>query len=202
MRQLRQGNRRGSRSGRRSASRQRRKKRKRRKGSFGTWAPADQRSTAMKRLRDALDTHTTWDFIRTTRCAPPVILKVVRSPYAHAELLGIDDSRARNLEGLVGRCSRPQHQEVSKRDRHPMNRIARHPDDAAAAVMAQSQYAAQEALNALRIDWEPLPVRMDAEIHLARNDTSIHEGGPVAGMAEPSRATCRRSSGRYRSGFP
>ena len=120
----------------------------------------------------------------------PLFLKVVRSPYVHAELLAIDDSRARTLPGYRGLITWQDipalgDKEVAARDRQPMNRHARYVGDAVAAVIADNQYLAQEALNLLQVRWRELPAFPDAEYNLAHNLTAIHSRGTIAGFGGP-----------------
>lgn len=120
----------------------------------------------------------------------PLHLKVVRSPHPHADLVRIGTDRASKVSGYVGMVTWQDipgldDPKVAKRDRQPMNRRARYVGDAVAAVVATSQYAAEAALTALEIEWQPLPTRADGEANLREPKTAIHEGGPVAGFGGP-----------------
>ena len=139
----------------------------------------------------------------------PLFLKVLRSPHAHAELLAIDDSRARALPGYRGLVTWQDipglaDKEVAARDRQPMNRHARYVGDAVAAVIADNQYIAQEALNLLRVDWRELTAYADAEYNLTHNITAIHGRGTVAGFGGPQPAdvpTVENKRGDVVAGF-
>lgn len=117
----------------------------------------------------------------------PLFAKVVRSPFAHAAVVRIDDHEARKVKGYRGMITWKDVPQI-KNDRHFLNHKARYCGDAVAAIAADDQYAAQEALNRLIVDWTPLSVHPDPEENLRTNDTSIHSGGPVAGFAGPQSA--------------
>lgn len=103
----------------------------------------------------------------------PLFAKVLRSPYAHAEVRQIDDALARQLPGYRGMITFRDVPEF-KLDRHPLNDKARHVGDALAAVVADDQYTAQEALDLLRVDFAPLPAYLDEEAALAARLQAIH----------------------------
>ena len=138
-----------------------------------------------------------------------LFMKVLRSPYAHAEAVTIDDSRSKKLAGYRGLVTWRDvpgldRKEVASRDRQPMNRKARYVGDAVAAVVADNQYVAQEALNLLRVEWNELPAFVDAEFNMAHNVTAIHAGGPVAGFggAQPGDVpTVENKHGNIAAGF-
>jgi putative selenate reductase molybdopterin-binding subunit len=130
----------------------------------------------------------------------PLVAKVLRSPFPHAEPLEIDDSDARRLPGFRGMITyrdlagyKGAQREIGGTrepvcDRHFLNGKARYVGDAVAAVAADDEYAAQEALSRLRVRWRQLETYADAEHNLATNLTAIHDGGPVAGFgrAQPA----------------
>ena len=95
---------------------------------------------------------------------------ILRSPYAHARIQGIDASGAERLAGVVAVVSG----EDAKRWLRPMGTV---PDDwgvyslavdkvrfvgePVAAVAATSRYIAEDALELITVDYEPLPVVTD-----------------------------------------
>jgi CO/xanthine dehydrogenase Mo-binding subunit/aerobic-type carbon monoxide dehydrogenase small subunit (CoxS/CutS family) len=117
----------------------------------------------------------------------PLFAKVIRSPFAHARVGSIDDSEAKKLKGYRGMIT---WKDVAnyKNDRHFLNQHARYCGDAVAAIAADDQYTAQEALDRIRVDWDVLPVYADAEENLRTGNTAIHKAGPVAGLAGPQGA--------------
>lgn len=127
----------------------------------------------------------------------PLFAKVVRSPHPHARVTGIDDSAARQLDGYRGLITWEDVPDYGN-DRKFLNRHARYVGDAVAALAADDQYTAQEALDLIRVEWEILPVYADAEENLRTGNTAIHEGGPVASLSGPRGAdepTVSRSDG-------
>jgi len=140
--------------------------------------------------------------------------KVVRSPYALADVLDVDDSAARSLPGYRGMVTFRDVRgyqginEASERapvrsDRLFMNDRARYVGDAIAAVAADDEYTAQRAVDLIRVVYdvrEPFP---DAERNLAEGVRAIHDG-TVAGFAGPQPAdmpTIEYKRGNLEQGF-
>jgi CO/xanthine dehydrogenase Mo-binding subunit len=108
---------------------------------------------------------------------------ILRSPHPHAAVLGIDTAAAAALPGvqavvtaadlpaglLVG--IRKKDQPVLARDR------VRYVGEPVAAVAATDEATARAALNAIRVDYEPLAVVGDAAFALSPEAPSIHPGG-------------------------
>ena len=97
-----------------------------------------------------------------------VYAKVLRSPYAHARLLRVDASRAAKLPGVVAVLTRDdlkgmnayfgpvvKDQPVVVIDR------VRYVGDIVAAVAAEEKDIAEEALELIEVDYEPLPAVFD-----------------------------------------
>lgn len=127
----------------------------------------------------------------------PIFAKVLRCPYPHAEVVSIDDSAARGLPGYRGMVTYrdvPGFKEIEGAgdynpfDRRFMNRKARYVGDAIAAVAADDQYTAQQALDLLQVVYDQLPTYADAEANLASNNQAIFANGPVAGFGGPQPA--------------
>lgn len=110
-----------------------------------------------------------------------LIGKVLRSPYAHARVKRIDKSKAQSLPGVAvvlgpedvvqwrgfdrglkdlpmvaGGYTVPPDEKV-------LNPVARHVGDAVAAVAAIDDRTANDALELIEIEWEPLPFVIDAK---------------------------------------
>lgn len=103
----------------------------------------------------------------------PLYAKVLRSPYPHATVSRIDDTRARQLPGYRGMISFRDVPEF-KLDRHPLNDKARHAGDAICAIAADDQYTAQDALDLLEVEFSPLPFYLDEEAALKDRVKAIH----------------------------
>ena len=96
---------------------------------------------------------------------------LVRSPHAHARILGVDAARAREHPGVVdvvtfadlGHSARtlpmvPPHPELRGMNFAPLaGDRARFVGEPVAAVVADSRYAAEDARELIAVDYEPLP---------------------------------------------
>ncbi len=118
---------------------------------------------------------------------------IVRSPHAHAEIKGIDASAALELDGVVAvftgqdlidggvgqlpcgwvvpECKIPERWPVEP------GRV-RHVGDAVAVVVADSPYVAEDALELIEVDYEPLPVSMGARATTEYRAQQIHDEIP------------------------
>lgn len=114
----------------------------------------------------------------------------LRSPHAHARILGIDTSRARELDGVLGVYTGKDLNEIvgqftatvpGRDDVHPNVQEmlptdkARFVGDAIAVVVATSRYVAEDAVDLIDVDWEPLPAVVDPEAALESDAPVIHE---------------------------
>ena len=114
-------------------------------------------------------------------------LKLVRSPYAHARIVSIDMSEAESLDGVVCTLTGA---EVAKLT-NPFMQIAPSPADQirdfcmaperakfqgepVAAVLATTPAIAADAVELVRVDYEPLSVIVDA-VQALKNETLLHE---------------------------
>ena len=112
-------------------------------------------------------------------------VKLLRSPYAHAEIVSVDKSRALAVEGVVCVLTHEDvpatrftiagqaYPEFSPYDRRILDSRARYVGDAVALVAAETEAAADEALRRLKVKYNVLPAVLD--IHAALdNDTLVH----------------------------
>jgi len=118
---------------------------------------------------------------------------VLRSPHAHARIKSIDTSRAKALPGVILVMTGAEAAEKSgplpcfanppvKQMCIAVDRV-RHVGEPVAAVVAESRYLAEDALELIEVTWEPLPVMADPEeaargtgdgvLHPDRGDTNI-----------------------------
>lgn len=107
---------------------------------------------------------------------------VLRSPYPHAIIKSVDASDALKMPGVrgvltgedVGRMSSPFPQAVDE----PLDYYciavdrARYVGEGIAVVVAENRYLAEDALQAIRVEYEPLPVVVDVE-------KAVEEGAPI-----------------------
>src|SRR5574342_1025948 len=120
-------------------------------------------------------------------------LAIKRSPYAHARIKSIDTSKAAALPGViavftgqdlidggVGKlpcgwvvpdCKVPTRWPL-------MVDKVRHVGDGVACVVAENRYIAEDAVNLLDVDYEPLPAAVDARKTTESGAPHIHEDIP------------------------
>jgi aerobic carbon-monoxide dehydrogenase large subunit len=144
----------------------------------------------------------------------------VRSPHAHARIRGIDAAAALRRPGvravftgadIRGHCAPlpiaaagegGPSQDVGGRKHLALSvdRV-RYVGEAVAAVIATSETAARDAVDDVRVDWEPLPAVTDAFAAMAAGASPLHDDGPqniehenhiTAGDAEAAFRKARR----------
>ncbi|HEX9922575.1 MAG TPA: molybdopterin cofactor-binding domain-containing protein, partial [Anaerolineae bacterium] len=120
-------------------------------------------------------------------------LAIVRSPYGHAKIVGIDKSQAEAMPGVVAVLTAedinphmahpfpnfPMSEAYSVRrtpERYPLAADrARYMGDPVAVVIAEDRYVAADAAERVMVDYEPLPVVIDPEGALADDAPAIYE---------------------------
>jgi 2-furoyl-CoA dehydrogenase large subunit len=130
---------------------------------------------------------------------------IVRSPYAHARILGYDLAAALKMDGVVGvvtgedaakstrpfsvGVTAPVHYYCAATDR------ARFVGEPVAVVVARDRYRAEDAAEAVVVRYEPLPAVLDPERALAPDAPILHDavGTNLAGhrrliYGDPDRA--------------
>ena len=118
---------------------------------------------------------------------------IVRSPYAHARIKGIDTSRAAASPGVVAVFTGadfahlnplPCAWQATGTENHVVTPRALEIDKATftgagvAAVVAESRTEAEDALGLIEVDWEPLDAVVDAEKATQPGAPQIHESAP------------------------
>lgn len=119
----------------------------------------------------------------------------LRSPMAHARIVNVDVRGARGLPGVVavfsGRdfadeqgslpCAWPVSEDIVIPDHPPMAHTeVRYVGEAVACVVATDRYKAADALEAIEVDYEPLPAVLDMNEALAEGAAKVHEAGNQA----------------------
>src|SRR5918992_3487894 len=110
------------------------------------------------------------DDIKLTGLAHAAIL---RSPHAHARIRSIDTSAAQEATGVLAvytgadtggvlnpiLCAWiPPNSDVKQVPYHPIAKdVVRYVGDAVAVVVAENRYQAEDALELINVDYEPLP---------------------------------------------
>lgn len=119
-----------------------------------------------------------------------LIGRVLRSSHPHARIRSINTDKALQLEGVRA--------VITHRDVPGLNRfgiafphqpvfcsdVARYMGDAIAAVAADTDDIAEEALRLIEVDYEPLPVVSDPELALREDAPLLHEDGNLLHRAE------------------
>ncbi len=115
-------------------------------------------------------------------------LAVLRSPMAHARITRVDVSPALERPGVLAAfsgadlaeelgvlpCAWPVTPDMVHPDHHPLaTDEVRYVGDAVAVVVARSRYEAADALEAIEVDYEPLPAVMDMEEAL-KDESLVH----------------------------
>jgi len=127
---------------------------------------------------------------------------VLRSPHAHALLLSVDAAPALALKGVravltgedVQRWAQPFVVGVKQAMQHwalAVDRV-RHVGEPVAVVVAEDRYIAEDALDLIRVEYEPLPALVDIE-------AALQPGGPLLHEAVGSNIVSERS---FRYGEP
>lgn len=106
---------------------------------------------------------------------PPLVLRVVTSPHAHARVLSIDTSAALALPGVVAvfthadvpevrySSGRHEHRTDDPDDTRMLDDVVRHVGQRVVAVVAETAEAADAGCRAVRIDYDVLPAVFDPE---------------------------------------
>jgi 2-furoyl-CoA dehydrogenase large subunit len=110
---------------------------------------------------------------------------ILRSPHAHARIGAIDGSAALKAPGVVGivtgedaeRLTRPFSVGVTTPARYYCLAVgkARFVGEPVAVVVARSRYLAEDALDLIRVEYEPLPAVVDPEQALAPEAPVLHD---------------------------
>jgi len=118
---------------------------------------------------------------------------VLRSPYAHARIVAIDATRARALPGValvltaadLGELDQPTPLLIPNpaltHPRTPRPLAAdevRYVGEPVALVISDSRYLAEDALEAIEVTWQPLPVVASLDAARAEGAPLVHAGVP------------------------
>jgi carbon-monoxide dehydrogenase large subunit len=116
----------------------------------------------------------------------------LRSPHAHARIVSVDTSGAKDQPGVVAAfsgadfadeqgslpCAWPVTPDIVIPAHPPMaTDEVRYVGEAVACVVARDRYAAADALNAIDVEYEPLPPVLDIRTALDDGSPKVHEAG-------------------------
>ena len=134
---------------------------------------------AIRRVEDPLLLTGKGCFVDDINLPGMLHMAVLRSPYAHAKIRSIDTTAAKAIKGVVTVVTGgelPERLNINAPVAFPGQKIPPHPVLArgavhapgtpVAAVIAQSRAIAQDACNAIDVDYEPLPSVQDGEAAL------------------------------------
>ncbi|MCD8020554.1 MAG: xanthine dehydrogenase family protein molybdopterin-binding subunit, partial [Clostridiales bacterium] len=120
-------------------------------------------------------------FIDDIRIPGMLYARVLRSPYAHANIVSIDTTKAEQLPGVKGvmtyknapdwKCGLPQHRKV-------LDSRVRFVGDSVALVAADSIETANEALKLIEVSYEELPFVLDCEEALKPEAPQLYDEFP------------------------
>ncbi len=116
----------------------------------------------------------------------------LRSPFAHARIASVDVSAARRLPGVIAAftgadfaeeqgslpCAWPVTEDIVIPNHPPMaTDEVRYVGEAVAVVVARDRYTAADAVQAVEVDYEPLPPVLDMRTALDEGSPKVHEAG-------------------------
>ncbi len=125
--------------------------------------------------------------------------KVLRSPHAHARIVAIDDSAARELPGVhavvhSGNTPRVKYASGGQSwpNPYPWDQVSfdskvRHVGDRVAAVAADTEEIAAEACRRIKVTYEVLPAVFDETLAQAPGAPVIHDEDDSVGMHDAAR---------------
>ncbi|HEU4493660.1 MAG TPA: molybdopterin cofactor-binding domain-containing protein [Rubrobacteraceae bacterium] len=133
--------------------------------------------------------HTT--FTDEIRLPGTLHMALLRSPFAHAKITSIDVSEAKNRPGVVAAftgedladewaigvpCGWPVTEDIKIPDHWPLAKDeVNYAGDAVAVVVATDRYRAQDALEFIEVEYEPLTAVVDVEAALEVGAPLVHE---------------------------
>src|SRR4029453_7156933 len=119
---------------------------------------------------------------------------ILRSPYAHARINAIDVHRARHAPGVIAVYTGTETNAVlnpmpcawllpgSELKVAPYKPIAtevvRYVGECVAVVVAETRYQAQDALDLIEVDYDPLPAVVDPQKAMAEGAPQLHADAP------------------------
>jgi len=124
-------------------------------------------------------------------------MKLLRSPHPHARIVSIDTAAALRVPGVhlvLTHHDAPERLYSSARHEHPtedpddtrvLDDVVRFVGQRVAAVVADSEQAAEEGCRRIVVQYEELPFVIDPELAMAPGAPVIHPKGPESRIARP-----------------
>ena len=157
--------------------------------------PADVLGASIKRVEDPRFITGRGRYLDDIQLAGTVHLSILRSPYAHANIRSIETSGAKAMPGVLavftgadipynplpmawpaGGSSGIQNNVSTPRVLATDS--VKWTGEGVAAVVAETEAQAVDALEAIQVDWEPLPAVVDAEKATQPGAPQLHENAP------------------------
>jgi aerobic carbon-monoxide dehydrogenase large subunit len=119
-------------------------------------------------------------------------LAFLRSPHAHARITSVNVAPAKQMPGVIAAfsgsdflaeqgslpCAWPVTKDIVIPEHPPMAvSEVRYVGEAVAVVVARDRYAAADAVEAVEVDYEPLPPVLDIRTALEEGSPKVHEAG-------------------------
>src|SRR5918999_66548 len=126
-------------------------------------------------------------------------LKVLRSPHAHARIVSIDKSTAFEVPGVhavytwedvprkLYTTSIHEDFRVDPNDTYMLDNVVRFVGQRVAAVVAESEAAAEEGCRQIAVEYEILPAVFDPEEAMRAGAPAVHDKGVDAFIRDPER---------------
>ena len=146
---------------------------------------------SMKRREDPRFIQGRGSYVANLKLPNMAYLALKRSPYAHAVIKSINIDKAKKLPGVLGVYTGTDTADVGMLPcgwnvpniKVPANRVlqtdkVRHVGDRVAMVVAESPYIAQDALDLIEVDYEPLPAVVDAKKAAESGAPQLHDSVP------------------------
>ncbi len=146
---------------------------------------------SMKRREDPRFIQGRGSYVANLKLPNMAYLSIKRSPYAHARIKSINISKAKALPGVLGVFTGADTSDVGMLPsgwnvpgiKVPPNRVlqtdkVRHVGDRVAMVVAENAYIAQDALDLIEVDYEPLPAVIDAKKTTQAGAPQLHDHVP------------------------
>lgn len=150
---------------------------------------------SMKRVEDPRFIQGRGKYVANLTLPNMAYLAIKRSPYAHARIKSIDTSAAEALEGVIDVLTKEDmlaptspcgpmpcgwqvpNIRIPQADAFAVDKV-RHVGDRVVGVIAETPYIAQDALDLIEVEYEPLPVVVDAKKAAEPGAPLVHDDVP------------------------